>query len=174
MSASEDKIKDFVIARSGEIEGLESVLKHLSERSQDFQNNTVRVQSSSKSILSTLDRLNVALDTQLLRVDTSSPETLVQQLLDVLVEVRRAIRLEEQTAVREFGFVYGALNTNNEIVNTLNEKIESARASVNNQKELLQRAEVGDPSRRPTGTRPIPLKDERKFDEIVNTGETSK
>ena len=98
-------------------------------------------------------------------------KVLAQQLFDVISEVRRSIRVEEQTAAREFGFVYGALNTVNEVTKTLNEKIASTKASVSNQKELLERAAAGDPTNRDIGERPISIKDQRKFDEIVNNDE---
>jgi len=171
MSAPEDKIKDFVVGREGEIVGLTDFLNHLTTREKDFKDNITRSQMTSAAILAALDRINVSIDTQLLRLDASNPETLTQQLLDALVEIRRSIKVEEQTTVREFGFVYGSLNTANEISNTLNEKIESAKTSISNQKELLKRADDSDPSRRPVGTRPIPMKDIRKFDDIVNKDE---
>lgn len=171
MPSSEDKINSFITAREGEIEGLENFSSHLSARSEDFQSNVVRMQTSAAAVLPVLERLHTVLDTQLLRVNASNSETLTQQLLNILVEIRASLRSEEQSIIKEFGFVYGSTNTANETIKTLNEKIESAKASVSNQKELLERAATGDPSNRDIGERPISMKDQRKFDEIVNNDE---
>ena len=170
MSTSEDKIRDFVTAREGEVEGLSSFEKHVMERSTAFRDNVERVQLTSSAILSVLDRINVSIDSHLLKLDATSSETLSQQLLDVLTEVRRSIRSEEQAAVREFGFVYGSLNTVNEVGKTIGEKIASARASVENQKTLLERAERNEENvpERKVGERPVSLKDERAFNQIVS------
>jgi hypothetical protein len=173
MSDAENKIKDYVIAREGEVEGLENFLLHVSERGHAFKDNVERVQVTSSAILATLDRLNTSIDSQLLKLDATNSETLVQQLLDVITETRRNIRNEEQLIVREYGFVYLSLNTANETAKTLTEKIESAKTSVNNQKILLEKAATGDHNQRAVGDRPVALKDRRKFDEIVNNDEKS-
>ena len=171
MSTSEEKIREFIVAREGEIEGLENFLGHISERHSGANGNVERVQMTSTAILAALDRINVAIDSQLLKIDSTNSETLVQQLLDLIAAVRRAVRTEEQTATREFGFVYGTLNMTSETGKTLSEKISSAKSSIANQKELLKRAESGDISERTVGERPVSLKDQRKFDEIVNSEE---
>ena len=173
MGTPDDKIREFIIARKGEVEGLEDVLGFLNGRSSDLKHNVESIQKSSVSILAALDRINIAIDSQLLRVDTASGETLVQQLLDAIAEIRRAVRAEEQATVREFGFAYGSLNTVNETFKTLNEKLESAKTAVKNQKDLLDRSVEGDHKARDVGERPISLKEQRKFEEIVSNEEKS-
>jgi hypothetical protein len=175
MSTAEDKIRDFLVARGGEVEGLEAFEKHIGDRAEAFKGNVERVQLTSTAILAAFDRVNVAIDSQLLKVNPVDPETITQQLLDVISEIRRAIRNEEQTAVREFGFVYGSLNTASETMKTIGEKITSTKSSVENQKTLLERADRSDGTedQRQIGERPIPLKDERTFNQIISNDEKS-
>jgi preprotein translocase subunit Sec63 len=169
MSSQEDKIRNFITISEGEIQGIESVFSHLEERTGDFNNNASRVQMTSTATLAVLERINTMLDTSMLKVDANNTETLTQQLLNVLTDVRRSIRTEELGIMREFGFVYGAINTTNDLSKTLNEKIQSKKASILNQKSLLEKAQSGATiDRRGTGERPIPLKDRREFDKIVN------
>jgi len=169
MSNQEVKIRDFITVSEGEIQGIEDVFGHLEERTSDFNNNVSRIQMTSAATLSVLERISTMLDTSMLKVDVSNTETLTQQLLNVLTEVRRSIRTEELGIMREFGFVYGAMNTSNDLSKTLNEKIQSKKASILNQKSLLEKAQSGATiDRRTTGERPIPLKDRREFDKIVN------
>ncbi len=174
MSSQEVKIRDFITVSEGEIQGIEDVFNHLEERTNDFNNNISRVQVPSAATLVSLERISTMLDTSMLRVDINNAKTLTQQLLNVLTEVRQAIRTEELGIMREFGFVHGATNTSNDLSKTLNEKIQSKKASILNQRLLLEKAQSGDSiDRRELGERPVSLKDRREFDKIVNDSDSA-
>ena len=164
MEKKREAVTDFIIAREGEVQGLQEFAGILQKKRDDQNQNTYVKRIEASSVLSCLNRLTSVIDASLMNLDLKNSENIANDFFVVVNTIRSAISKEISDSSREFGLTQGGLANSTDLVKTLGERIESSEATVRNQKELLEKLELGaDVSDRPIGERPIPTKDKRVF-----------
>jgi hypothetical protein len=169
MSKERDTVLDFIIAREGEVEGLQSLTSVINKRINDQSQNTHTVQKSASSTVAVLERILTSIDVTLLNLNLQNSENVIADAFKALSSVRQVVHREMSSEFRAVGNEEGRLQGLQETNVALQEKTSSAESTVRNQKALLEKIATGEsPGIRTVGEKPIPMKDQRKFQSMIN------
>lgn len=170
MPKSRDAVLDFIIAREGEVEGLQSLTSVLVERTDSQVQNTNEVHREVIGALNALEKISSAIDMSLLNVNIQETEDLAAALFGVITSIRKTVSREVSTSARRLGELEGKVKNFNETLSILKERTVSAESTVRNQKIMLEQVAEGvTPGSRNVGSRPVPLKDSRQFQNLSNS-----
>ena len=172
MESKREAVKDFILTREGEVQGLQEFSKVVEKRKNDQNQNTFEKRIEASSVLACLNRLTSVIDASLINLDLKNSENPANEFFTVINTIRGAISKEISDTSRDFGLCQGGLANSHDIAKTLDERIRSSESTVRHQKELLEKVEEGSNILdRPVGTRPIPTKDKRIFDSLGKESE---
>ena len=172
MESKREAVKDFILAREGEVQGLQDFSGVLEKRKNDQNQNTFEKRIEASSVLACLNRLTSVIDASLINLDLKNSENPSNDFFAVINTIRGAISKEISDSSRDFGLCQGGLANSIDLIKTLDERIQSSSATVRHQKDLLEKVEEGNSIvERPVGTRPIPTKDKRIFDSLGKESE---
>ena len=170
MSESRDAVLDFIIAREGEVEGLQSLTSVIVEQTNNQVRNADEARREVVGALNALEKIASAIDISLLNVNIQETEDLAAALFNVISSIRKTVSREVSASSRSLGELEGKVKNYNETLSILKERTASAESTVRNQKVMLkQLAEGIDPGSRNIGSRPVPLKDSRQFKNLANS-----
>ena len=168
MSEERNKVLDFIIAREGEVEGLQSLSTVVVDRTNSHGQNSLAVQRESSTAINSLERVSASIDVILINLNFQNSENVIGDAFSAIASIRKTVQNEIAAMYRAVGVTEGKVQAFQEAQSILRDRTSSAETTVRNQRVMLTQLVEGDtPGVRSVGEKPMSLKEKRQFQTLI-------